>query len=599
MANNRTKVESKAINAIRDLVDKSENLLPDPSFGDRGISIDGYIQLFKNEEVDKAENLLRLIPIQIKGRTDKSKKLVQIYKLKNRVKVDFKDIQNYYRQGGAIYFFVYFNKDYTKYAVFYAVLMPVKCKRYLEIASQYKLDEVPVSFEKMDETGNKIFELCAQFYEEQNKQGFGGGTMMEHIVSWKDIKGETTLTTSAIGTKDPLEILKRVVRGDIHLYAKDGAITVPVEWIEEGRILQCIHYEYPVLINKEKFYDYVDVEVDIETQEKRLVLGNTIIIDAKTANFTFVKDNRSFNDLAKASRFLLAISEHKSFSAGGISLRLRGLDLDNRSESELKIYIEIHKIIESIGLDSNKIINRESDLETRKQLFLLWEVVNHRKDQYFTELFTHFDWTLKDKKYPLVIIRHDDNTMNEMYSFLFSSKYQTFCEGESGEHYPVPTFAFPSYEVMRNLYSYDTLAFEEQINRVSINESTKEYVSIGALKLLCIYDVNGDQRILELVDGLFEELFVLGKPYNTIIINRLQVKKRLNKIGLKEKKQLEKISKCGKAVFEFAAYILMDDYIMAAQRYKELRNDDINELEGTPLMTLYQSLVEENEVTNN
>jgi len=122
MANNRTKVESNAVNVIRVIVDKSARLLPDPSFGDRGISTDGYIPLFRNEEVDKGENLLRQIPIQIKGRTDKTKKLVKINAPKNKENVDVKDIQNYYRQGGAIFFFVYFDKEYGEHAVFYSVL---------------------------------------------------------------------------------------------------------------------------------------------------------------------------------------------------------------------------------------------------------------------------------------------------------------------------------------------------------------------------------------------------------------------------------------------------------------------------------------------
>ena len=52
MGNNRTKVESNAINVIRGIVDKSTRLLPDPSFGDRGISTDGNIQFFKNGEVE-------------------------------------------------------------------------------------------------------------------------------------------------------------------------------------------------------------------------------------------------------------------------------------------------------------------------------------------------------------------------------------------------------------------------------------------------------------------------------------------------------------------------------------------------------------------
>lgn len=590
MACNRTKVESNAINIIRGVVDKNSRLLPDPSFGDRGISTDGYIQLFKNNDVDKGENLLRQIPIQIKGRTDKSKKLVRINTPKNKENVAIKDIQNYYRQGGAIFFFVYFDKDFVEHAVFYTVLMPVKCKRYLDIALKNKLSEVPVSFEKMEETGEKVYELCAQFYEEQNKQGFGGGTMMEHIVSWSDIKGETTLTTSAVGAESPLEILKRVVRGDIHLYAKDGSFTVPVEWIEGGRIFEFIHYEHPVIINHKKYYDYVDVEVDVETKDQRLNFGNTVIVEVGTAKFTFVKENKSFEALANASKFLLALSKYKAFTAGGISLKLGGLNFDNDNEAELKIHIEISKILENIGLNPNSIINREKDIELRKQLILLWEIANHRKDKYFCDVFTHFDWSFCGKKYPLVIVRNDNGSKNDIYSFLYTSKYQTFCESELGEHYPVPTFAFPAYSVMRNLYSYDISAFEEQIRRVPINENTREYINIGALKLLCIYDVTGDKKVLSIAEKIFNELSDFGDPYNNVAINRIQVRKRMNMIGDEDLELLRKLTKCGNAPLEFAANILLDDKERASQKYCDLSEEEIKELEETPLMTLYQRM---------
>ena len=587
MANNRTKVESNAINVIRVIVDKSARLLPDPSFGDRGISTDGYIQLFRNEEVDKGENLLRQIPIQIKGRTDKTKKLVKINAPKNIENVDVKDIQNYYRQGGAIFFFVYFDKEYGEHAVFYSVLMPVKCKRYLEIASNNKLNEVPVTFEKMEETGNKVFELCAQFHEEQNKQGFGGGTMMEHVVSWKDLNGETTLTTSAVGAKNPLDVLKRVVRGDIHLYAKDGSFNVPVEWFENGKIIEFIHYEHPVMINKEKFYDFVDVEIDLETKAQRLIFENTIFMDVSTAKFTFVKENRSINDLAKASKFLLALGNDKFFSAGEISLKLGGLNLDDTNEEEFKVHIEIEEILRDIGLDSKEIINNEANFELRKQLFLLWEIANHRKDQFFNDMFTHFDWSFCGKKYPLVIVRNDDGRKNDIYSFLYTSKYQTFCENEDGEHYPVPTFAFPSYEVMRDLYLYDIAAFEEQVRRVPINEATREYVNIGALKLLSIYDVTGDKQIILLVDKIFELLSDIADPYDNVTINKIQIKKRMNAIEPRDIETLKNYSKCGKAVLEFAANVLLDEKEKAKQKYSELSKGEIKELEDTPLMTLY------------
>ena len=590
MTNNRTKVESKAINVIRGVVDENSRLLPDPNFGDRGISTDGSIQLFKNEDVDKGENLLRPIPIQIKGRTDKTKKLIRINASKNKESVDVKDIQNYYRQGGAIFFFVYFDKNYEKHAVFYSVFMPVKCKRYLEIASNNKLKEVPVTFEKLEETGDKVFELCAQFHEEQNKQGFGGGTIMEHIVSWKDIDGETTLTASAVGAKSPLDVLKRVVRGDIHLYAKDGSFSVPVEWLEGGVILQYIHYEYPVIVNKEKFYDYVDVEIDIETKAQRLIFGDTIIVDVSTSKFTFVKENKSINDLANASKFLLALGKYKFFSAGELSLRMGDLNFDSTSQEEFRVLSEIDRILEDIGLNSKKIINTEKNTELKKQLFLLWQIANHRKDTFFNDKFTHFDWNFCGKMYPLVIVRNDAGSKNGIYGFLYTSKYQTYCESEEGEHYPVPTFAFPSYEVMRNLYLYDITAFEEQIRRVPINEATREYVNIGALKLLSIYDVTEDKQILMLVDRLLASLSVIEDPYDTVNINRIQVKKRMNSIGSKEIAVLQDYSKCGKVMLEFAANVLLDKKETATQKYQELHDNEQKELEKTPLMTLYQRL---------
>lgn len=582
-------MESNAINVIRTIVDKNARLLPDPSFGDRGISTDGYIQLFKNNEVDKGENLLRQIPIQIKGRTDSTKSLARINRTKNRENVDIKDIKNYYRQGGAIFFFVYFDKSFEKHAVFYSVLMPVKCKKYLEIAEKNKLGEVPVSFEKMEETGAKVFELCAQFHEEQNKQGFGGGTIMEHIVSWNDINGETTLTASAVGAKTPLDVLQRVVRGDIHLYAKDGSFSVPLEWLDNGRLLQYVNYQYPVFINDEKYYDYLEVEIDIETKAQRLIFGKTIICDVETARFKFIRDQRSIADLALASKFLLALRKYKYFTAGEISLKLSDLNFDSDSENEFKVHIEICEIVDSIGLDSAELINIEKDVEMRKQLFLLWEIVNHKKDAYFNDVFTHFDWTFCGKKYPLVVVLNKE-AKNDIYSFLFTPIYQTFCGSKEGEHFPVPTFAFPSYDVMRNLYKYDTSSFEEQIRRVPINEATREYVNIGALKLLCIYDVTGDTKILSLVNQLLESIPSNEEPYDYVIINRLQVKKRMGNIKKKDIELLQDISRCGKTIIEFAAYLLLGDMDAAQEKYNKLETAEIRELEGTPIMTLFDKI---------
>lgn len=294
--------------------------------------------------------------------------------------------------------------------------------------------------------------------------------------------------------------------------------------------------------------------------------------------------------MANASKFLLALGKYKFFSAGDLSLKIGDLNLDNTSQEEFRVHIEIDGILRDIGLNSKKIINTEKNTELRKQLFLLWQIANHRKDQFFNDKFTLFDWSFCGKMYPLVIIRNDGGNKNGIYGFLYTSKYQTYCESEEGEHYPVPTFAFPSYEVMRNLYLYDITAFEEQIRRVPINETTREYVNIGALKLLSIYDVTEDRQILMLVDRLLESLSIIEDPYDTVAINRIQVRKRMNAIGNKEIEVLQEYSKCGKAMLEFAANVLLDEKKTATQKYQKLHVNEQKELEKTPLMTLYQRL---------
>ena len=218
----RTKVESNAIDIIRLIVDKSDKLLPDPTFGDKGISTDGCILLYKNSETDKAENFLREIKIQIKGRTDKTKSKTHLCQTKIKETVEVKDLENYSRFGGAVFFFVYFDKEFNDHSVYYSVLMLVKIKSYLSIAQRAHSKGVPITFDRLIEDGDTIFNICAQFYQEQKRQGFGDGQVLEHIVSWKDLKGETTLSATAVGVSNEMDFLRRIARGDIYFYTKIG-----------------------------------------------------------------------------------------------------------------------------------------------------------------------------------------------------------------------------------------------------------------------------------------------------------------------------------------------------------------------------------------
>ncbi len=590
MAQSRSRTEIMAVNVINDVITRSEYLLPGLNYGDKGISIDGFIQLFENKDVDRADSLLLQIPVQIKGRKDPTKNLKRVNDRTRKENVRVRDLEYYSRSGGAIFFYVFFDKEFDKHAVFYTVLLPVKCKNYIKIARGKNLKELPVSFDRMEESGSQLYQVCAQFYEEQKRQGLGDGTIMQHMVSWDDIRGETTLTVSAVGVKDEMDLLQRIVRGDVYLYKQDGSFSVPVEWIEGGVIVKCSKYEHPVMIGEEKYFDYLIVEKSTARKHPNLRFGESVIVDIDSSKFSFNKHKASIKELSNTAKFFLALEKEKAFSAGEFGLKLADFNINKESRADMEFFIAIDEILDSIGLDlSNKKFG-DIDDKFMHELIVLYEIVNHAKDSMLAEEFTHFDWSIDGKKYPLVIVKRPIHEKNEIYSFLFCTRYQTFCSNDKGEHFPVPTFAFPEYESMKNLYQYDIEGFKEQVRRIEVNKDTSEYINIGALKLINVYDSSGDMDVLDMAGNLFESIQGLTAMESFIDINRLQVKKRKGGLGHFDKEELERLSKCGDERVEFGAYVLLDDKEMADSKYALINEVDKKELMGTPLMALYDKL---------
>lgn len=586
----RPKVESKAINVVRCLVDESDRLLPDPAFGDKGVSTDGCIQLFKNTETDKGENLLREIKIQIKGRTDKTKSLTRIDKNRIREKVEVKDLQNYSRSGGAIYFIIYFDTTYERHTVYYSVLLPVKIQSYLNIARNARSKTVSVAFDKLRETGDEIFAICAQFYAEQKNQGFGDGQLLEHLISWSDLQGITTLSATAIGASNEMEFLKKISRGDVYLYAKVGDFNIPLEWKEGGIFVKRVHIDDAVMIEDRQYFDSFDVEVSTENEKGIIYIGKCLKFDFGTNKYIFTETGMKLVELAEAAEFILALGQNPTFSVGKAQITLNGFRLDKDTENRMLYYKKLNMILEQIGIDMNHSPFGDIDIHVRDQLRLLVDIVERRKDTYFVEKYTHFDWEIAGKAYPLIVIRGEKDEQNEIYSFLFAKEYQTFCEGDDNKHYAVPTFAFPSYSVMKRLYYYDIVPIEEQFNRMDINPYTCEYINVGALKLISMFDSTGDERLLTLSDRALQSIEKIYEIPEYIILNRLQIKKRRSKLSDCDTKLLVKLLNSNNRITCFGAAVLLGEKERAITEIDKINKKEWDELIDTPLHYLYEIL---------
>ena len=69
MGKNSSKTEQKGISILRNLLDKMDTVTYSLEEGDKNISWDGDIKLYKNADIDDKSNLSSIIRVQVKSRT--------------------------------------------------------------------------------------------------------------------------------------------------------------------------------------------------------------------------------------------------------------------------------------------------------------------------------------------------------------------------------------------------------------------------------------------------------------------------------------------------------------------------------------------------
>lgn len=120
------KIESIAVNAVNNEIDKYNVLVGNLQKNDRGVSLDGYISLYLSEKLE-SKNFLGNIPVQIKG------KVVRTFSdNKRNYQIKITDLQNYINDGKGIVYFVVEILPSIETKIFYNVLSIEKINKYLK-----------------------------------------------------------------------------------------------------------------------------------------------------------------------------------------------------------------------------------------------------------------------------------------------------------------------------------------------------------------------------------------------------------------------------------------------------------------------------------
>ena len=132
-----------AISALQKKISQTNYLVPYLNSKDKGPSWDGEIYVYGNpDDKHPKSDLIGKVPVQIKGHKAK-----QIHKEKIKFQAEVSDLRNYLKDGGVIYFVVYFDENGENECIYYVILLPFELKRMLKNAGNQKTKTIVLGIE--------------------------------------------------------------------------------------------------------------------------------------------------------------------------------------------------------------------------------------------------------------------------------------------------------------------------------------------------------------------------------------------------------------------------------------------------------------------
>ena len=581
-----TKTEQRAVNALEAIIDEHSTMIHQFNGNDKEMSWDGYIWLYeKNNGVQSKSNFDGRVSVQIKGHNDPQHKFLNNKKISYPVELN--DLKVYATEKGVLYFLIFL--DGNQREIFYASLYPSKIVDYLEAAQKKgNSGTYNIPFLKLEKNSQKLYIIAKQFDDEAKKQGSAYTPLVQDRIKSDDFDKIRSITLTVVGAKDSYNALLRLSSGDICLYGKtdDDKYPRPMEWIDKSTFFMEEDVNQKISVGEKVFYTQYKCIAD-SNGSMVLVVSPNLKIQLTENKFNF-KIRTSLKEVSRDAQFLLELKNANSFAIEGHSFQYANLNMPLVFEKQLRYIIDLFDTLKMIDFDVNIKLSDYTD----KQQAQFVKLVNLRLGTYNSQLqdgMSKYIWKFGDKCVPLLILKKDNEI--ELANSVYTNKYAVFLpcsENENKKGYRFPIFVYHDVDVLANLYCYDYDAFRFQIDNAEINEVTSGPLLECVLIIINVFDRNSDSHFLVLAEYLLHLL----EPFITeelILLNRLQIKKRIGEFNKDELDLLNKIDSDELHII-FGKYVLLGNKTKAQQYFEQFSEEDQSKYKSFPIYKLYGQL---------
>lgn len=591
------KIERIAVEAIRTEANHpSSKLIAEVADGDKGISFDGEIKIFKDLK-ETVHSLLGRIPVQIKGTQVK-----QFSPNTRSFSLEIDHYKNYYNGNGAILFVVEILRT-GESKIFYKQLLPKELFEIIRYFGENKQQKSrSLTLRSLSETN--LYAVCFKFIQERVKQP----QMLVESNPFPEYSFTEYNLTSL--TFNPYNMLmKDLLEHDFTVYGVHNSLSVPLHHVKpcsvETTQLEIFH------IKDNSYALEVQTKIKKNKRIRRIENSLEIILDEKTNKIQFNMNNfHSLSSQLKVTPLLIDILTSATLRLPDGTVELEN-DKSNALEvsiNDLKSFhkklIEIEKTFILLNINKNTIITAPKRSLIIESLFLLVEAVLYNNTSVLRispeDSSNFINYPIGDLNIILFYDPRSERKLVNAFSEEVSHSFLTVGNGNYNEGFP-----HSIYILLNNvLLAYATnIDFEIIKNSFTLfdpflNELVFSVTNNFCLTCIKAYDKSKRTEFLVLATYILEkyEFKTINSSFDnaTILVNLFQTKIRLDgDLSSEEHNELINLKNFipnSNSELHFCVNVLLKNKIEADFYLNQMDTNLKSSYEEYPIFTLYKSI---------
>lgn len=571
---NTKRIEESATTALKAALLRCPILDSYIDSNDKTPSWDGTVFVYKSE-MTKKENLAGRVPIQIKG-TEKV-----IVSDTATFSCSVADLNNYYKDGGCVFFLISVDLSSGNSRIFYKTLLVVDLNKIIKGAGKQKTSTIHLNLFPTE--ANEISSIFMEFTDNVHKQmGFIG----KDIPTFESLEANgaeiTSLTFTASGIGLTLdEIPKFLSTHAFYLYAKVKGldVDVPIDKVTNAIISKPVDGE--VRIKDRCFFSSYRVVYENGNPIIRIGKGISVALKAEENRITVHTDRPdTLSDFIIEAGFFIELVEQEELTLNGVTIPLNGASLTDLQERKknLEYCKDVKKMLDYLGVTEELLLNDLSENDEKNLRNFTGAVLYNRKIGFPNMEQDQFYGAFKIAN--LVIWIWAKRQLDGMYSidsFFKLHQIALFTDDDVDLKKPIQASQFVLFD-KKGLVHLSNMDYEMVYSDISQTPPSPEYctkVNFLVLDMIGAYDeqTRHDEKLLNLAEKICDWLKSIESMIDpeVLLLNKLQITKRRRTLSMSEIIELAKLTensyppatRCG-------AYLLMDADEEAQKCFDEL-----------------------------